>query len=66
MLNALRKKEKHYSHFTLEEALDIQKIVNPKQTYFTHISVSLGFHDEVEMELTDNVHLAFDGLEIEI
>ena len=66
VLNALRKKEKHYSHFTLEEALDIQKIVNPKQTYFTHISVSLGFHDEVELELPDNVRLAFDGLEIEI
>lgn len=66
VLNALRKTEKHYSHFTLEEALGIVEKVKSKRTYFTHISVSLGFHDEVQAELPENVHLAFDELEIEI
>lgn len=66
VLNALRKTEKHYSHFTLEEALEIAEKVKSKRTYFTHISVSLGFHDEVESELPENVHLAFDELIIEI
>lgn len=66
VLNTLRKTEKHYSHFTLEEALEIAEIVKPQRTYFTHISVSLGFHDEVQAELPDNVYLAYDELEIEI
>lgn len=66
VLNALRKTEKHYSHFTLEEAIEIAEKVQSKQTYFTHISVSLGFHDEVQAELPENLFLSFDGLEIEI
>lgn len=66
VLNALRKMEKHYSHFTLEEAIEMAEKAQSKHTYFTHISVSLGFHDEVELELPENLHLAFDELEIEI
>ncbi len=66
VLNALRKTEKHYSHFTLEEALETAEKLKPKRTYFTHISVSLGFHDEVQAELPENVFLAYDELEIEI
>lgn len=66
VLNALRKSEKHYSHFTLEEAMEIAERVNPKQTYFTHISVSLGFHDEVQAELPDGMFLAYDELSIEV
>jgi phosphoribosyl 1,2-cyclic phosphate phosphodiesterase len=44
----------------------MSKRVGAKQTYFTHISHQLGFHDEVENELPDNIHLAYDGLEIEL
>lgn len=66
VLNALRKTEKHYSHFTLEEAMEIAEKVKSTQTYFTHISVSLGFHDEVQAELPDGISLAYDGLSIEI
>jgi len=66
VLNALRKKEKHHSHFTLEQALEIADVVKAKKTYFTHISLTLGFHKEVQEELPENRFLAFDGLEIEI
>lgn len=66
VLNALRKKEKHHSHFTLEEALEKVEIIQPKHAYFTHISLTLGFHEEVQNELPQNVFLAYDGLEIEI
>ena len=65
VLNALRR-EHHISHFTLQEAIDMSKRVGAKQTYFTHISHQLGFHDDVENELPDNIHLAYDGLEIEL
>jgi len=30
-----------------------------------HVSHLLGFHDEIEEELPDNVHLAYDGLSLE-
>jgi phosphoribosyl 1,2-cyclic phosphate phosphodiesterase len=66
VLNALRKIEKHHSHFTLEEALEKVEKLQPKRAYFTHISLTLGFHDEVQNELPENVFLAYDGLEIEI
>ncbi|MEH0158595.1 MBL fold metallo-hydrolase [Limibacter armeniacum] len=65
VLNALHH-EKHYSHFTLEEALEIVAEIQPKQAYFTHISHSLGLHKDVEESLPDGVHLAYDGLQITI
>lgn len=64
-LNALRLKP-HHSHFNLEEALEIISILKPEKAYLTHISHLLGFHDDVEAELPDNVHLAYDNLQIQI
>ncbi|MEO2060649.1 MAG: MBL fold metallo-hydrolase [Mesonia sp.] len=64
-VNALRK-EPHLSHFNLEEALDFIKKVNPERAYLTHISHLLGFHEEVEKELPENVLLAYDNLKITI
>ena len=64
-VNALRK-EPHHSHFNLEEALEFVEEVNPEQAYFTHISHYMGFHDEVEKELPDHVHLAYDNLIVHI
>jgi len=66
VLNALRKKEKHHSHFTLEQALEIADRVEAKRAYFTHISLTLGFHAEVQEELPFNRFLAYDELEFEI
>ncbi len=63
VLNALRR-EPHISHFTLAEAIDIVKLVQPKVAYFTHISHQLGLHEELEKELPSNIHLAYDGLEL--
>ena len=65
MINALRQKP-HLSHFNLEEALNFIKLVNPKKTYLTHISHHLGFHDEVEQSLPENVFLAYDNLKISV
>jgi phosphoribosyl 1,2-cyclic phosphate phosphodiesterase len=65
VLNALRRRQ-HISHFTLEQALDILKKLNPEVAYLTHISHQLGLHDDVEKELPPNIHLAYDGLTIEI
>jgi phosphoribosyl 1,2-cyclic phosphate phosphodiesterase len=64
-INALRK-EKHISHFCLEEAIEVARKINPKHTYFTHISHLMGFHKEVSKELPENMSLAYDGLVINL
>lgn len=63
VLNALQR-EKHISHFNLEEALDVAARVNADQTFFIHISHKLGLHKQVESELPKSVALAYDGLSI--
>jgi phosphoribosyl 1,2-cyclic phosphate phosphodiesterase len=65
VLNALRK-EKHVSHFTLDEALHIIEQVKPKAAYLTHLSHQMGKHEEVERELPNGVYLAYDGLTLEL
>jgi phosphoribosyl 1,2-cyclic phosphate phosphodiesterase len=60
-LNALQK-EKHISHFNLEEAIVQAKIINAEQTYFTHISHKMGLHQVVSKEMPDSIALAYDGL----
>ncbi len=63
VLNALRK-EKHISHFTLDEAIEIISDLAPSQGYLTHISHQMGLHKEVTKLLPSNVALAHDGLRI--
>ncbi|UZH55126.1 MBL fold metallo-hydrolase [Salinimicrobium tongyeongense] len=65
VLNALRK-EPHHSHFNLQEALDFIEKIKPEKAYLTHISHLLGFHEEVQATLPENVFLAYDNLQIEI
>ena len=65
VLNCLRRENLHRTHYILPQALEIVEKVQPKKAYFTHISHHLGFHDDVELELPENVHLAYDGLEID-
>ncbi|SIT97658.1 phosphoribosyl 1,2-cyclic phosphate phosphodiesterase [Epilithonimonas bovis DSM 19482] len=65
IINCLRKTEPHHSHFILPQVLELVKELKPKKTFLIHISHHLGFHNEVEQELPENVHLAYDGLEIE-
>lgn len=65
VINALRE-EPHQTHFNLKEALDFITLVQPEKTYLTHISHLLGFHEEVQRKLPENVFLAYDNLEITI
>lgn len=59
-------KQKHLSHFNLEEALDLIAIIHPEKAFLTHISHRMGLHREVEEELPANVKLAYDGLRISV
>ena len=61
IINALRK-EKHLSHFNLEEALELAEIVKPDKVFLTHISHLMGKHSSIN--LPKNVEIAYDGLQI--
>jgi len=61
VLNALRK-EKHISHFTLDEAVALAESLNIPEVYFTHISHQLGLHQSINSALPDHIKLAYDGL----
>jgi len=65
VINALRI-EKHHSHFNLEDALEFINHVKPERAYIIHISHLMGFHEEVQAELPENVFLAYDNLKITI
>lgn len=65
VINCLRHEE-HYSHFNLEQALEVIRVLKPQKTYLTHISHALGKYDAVEKQLPPNVHLAYDGLHIKL
>lgn len=63
VLNALRW-EKHYSHFTVDEAIEIVEELKPKQAYFTHISHQLPPYKKLQEYLPKGIDSAFDGLEL--
>jgi phosphoribosyl 1,2-cyclic phosphate phosphodiesterase len=65
VVNVLRK-QTHISHFSLGEAIELAQELEIPQVYFTHISHQLGLHRAVEQELPENMHLAYDGLVLEI
>lgn len=65
VINALQR-EKHISHFTLDEAIVFAEKIGAETTYFTHISHRLGKYQDVSAELPANIKLAYDGLQLEI
>lgn len=65
VINALRKQQ-HFSHFCLSEALEVIEKVKPRVAYLTHMSHEMGLYREVSRELPDGVFLAYDGLQVTI
>jgi phosphoribosyl 1,2-cyclic phosphate phosphodiesterase len=65
IINALRK-ERHISHFSLAEALEVINKVQPEKAYLTHLSHNFGRHVDIERELPDNVFVGYDGLKINV
>lgn len=64
VLNALRK-EPHIAHFNLEQALEVMADLQPRRGYFTHISHLMGPHAEIQPQLPDAIHLAYDRMKIQ-
>ena len=65
VLNALRP-NKHISHLSLDEAVDLANKIGARETYFTHMSHDMGLHEQVNHHLPKHIHLAYDGLKLTI
>lgn len=65
VISALQKKS-HHSHQSLEEAILLAIKINAKQTYFTHMSHTMGVSDFWSKDLPNNIFAAYDGLKINL
>src|SRR5689334_21505799 len=61
VVNALRR-EKHISHYNLDEAIELVQELKVPEAYFTHISHQLGRHADIGAQLPAGMHLGYDGL----
>lgn len=58
------KRGNHISHFSLEGAIETAEKVGAKHSWLTHLSHRLPAYAELSAELPENIHPAYDGLEI--
>ena len=65
VIGALRK-EKHHSHFTLDEAGKLFLELGAKEGYITHISHQMGVEKDFKTLLPDGIIPAYDGLVLDI
>ncbi|MDK2973199.1 MAG: phosphoribosyl 1,2-cyclic phosphate phosphodiesterase [Candidatus Sumerlaeota bacterium] len=63
VLNALRP-EKHSTHFSLDEAVEVAREINAQQTYFVHMTHYLEHHETNAM-LPAGMELSYDGMSFE-
>ncbi len=61
VIDALRG-QKHISHNTLQQALDIIAELRPERSFLIHMSHDMGLQAEVEPTLPEGVFLSYDGL----
>ena len=65
VIGALRK-ERHHSHFTLEEAIRLFLELKAEKGYLTHISHQMGLTSVFENELPAGLKAGYDGLVLEV
>lgn len=65
ILNALHHRP-HYSHFNLEEAIEMSKVLGAEMTYLTHVSHDMGLYEEIAPKLPSGIQLAYDGLSFKL
>lgn len=64
ILDAVRY-EPHVTHYGLWEAVEVVKRLNPRRTYFTHLSHHFD-HEKTNAELPPGMELAYDGLVLDL
>ena len=66
VVNALRWEKPHHSHMLVDDAIAFARKIKAKQTYLIHITHQMGLYPEAETRLPSDIHLAYDGLVIDI
>ena len=66
IINALRFSKPHGSHQTVLEAYNAINYIKPRKAYLTHLMHHIGLHAKIEKVLPANIHLAYDGLTLDI
>ena len=61
VVNALRFEGEHMAHMLVDEAIEFSRRVEAKQTFFTHLTHQIGFHDEANSRLPEGFQFAYDG-----
>ena len=64
VLGALRDRP-HPTHFSLEEAIEVARRLNPRRTVFTHISHELD-HDTINARLPAKLEMGYDGMRLSL
>ena len=62
IINALQK-EKHVSHYNLEQSLELIHELQPEKAYLTHLTALMDYQELIRI-CPKNVEPAFDNLEI--
>ena len=62
VMNALRP-QPHHTHQNLAEAIEAARRIGAKETYFIHMSHSIGLHADADSSLPPHMHFAFDGMQ---
>lgn len=65
VLSALQR-ERHKAHLSIGEAVEVAKEIGAEQTYFIHMSHTLGRASLWTKDLPPAIHAAFDGLTLNI
>lgn len=65
IINGLRPNP-HGSHQTIDDAIAFAQAVGARETYLIHMSHDAGLYAETSTKLPPHIHLAYDGLQIEI
>lgn len=65
LVNGLRYKP-HPTHQTIDEAIALSRKLGSPETYIIHMSHEAGLHASTDAALPDGVHLAYDGLELNV
>lgn len=65
IIEALREAP-HGSHETITQAIENIKKIQPQQSFLIHMSHHAGLHSKLDAILPQNIHLAYDNLQITI
>ena len=66
VVNALRFTKEYHSHQLVDDAINFAHKIKAEEVYLTHVCHHIGLYSEVSAKLPDGVHLAYDGMTINV